>query len=230
MVRRFLSVGFVAGILGSALVLSGCGASAANLFNPAFISTTSGGYVPLTPGPRADFVFVRCLNETGQNARFIVAIERETVLEQDQETGALTTETQLESVQLRTGAQAPANELGVLFPCSDSAINRVGLGENLLPTDTAVIVGGGGVGQASGIGISAASLPPLNRVPAQGPSNFNCGDTVIFRAITDNSVSGRVRLDAFLLPGYEQPSEFAGPNTFSNYQDFLESQVFEEGP
>jgi hypothetical protein len=227
---RYKNAGMAAGVVGFALITIGCNTNTIDLFNPAFISTTSGGYVPLTPGPEADFVMVRCLNETGQNATFIVAIEREIVVERDVETGAVTVETELESVQLRTGAQSPANELGALFPCSESAINRVGLGRNLSPTDTAVIVGGGTVGQASGIGISAATLNPLNRVPAQGPSNFNCGDTVIFRAITDNSVSGRVRLESFLLPGFEQPSEFAGPNTFVNYQNFLESQVVEEQP
>ena len=227
--KRYESAKVAAGMVGLALMMTGC-SGASDLFNPAFISTTTGGYVPLTPGPEADFVMVRCVNETGQNARFVVAIEREIVVDRDDETGAVNVETQLESVQLRTGAQSPANELGVLFPCSESAINRVGLGKNLSPTDTAVIVGGGGVGQASGIGISAETLNPLNRVPEEGPSNFNCGDTVIFRAITDNNVSGRVRLESFLLPGFEQPSVFDGPSTFVNYQNFLESQVSEDEP
>jgi len=59
--------------------------------------------------------------------------------------------------------------------------------------------------------------------------NFNCGDTIIFNAFRSSGVAGGVALNAFLLPGSEQPSIFSGPDTFVNYQQFLESQV-QEGP
>ncbi len=226
--RKFTQSMLIASAIGGLLLAVAC--DSGTLFNPAFVTTTSGGYVPLTPGPRADFVLVRCVNDTGQNARFVVAIERESVrLDDDGEPviddGVIVTEPTIESVRIQTRAASPANELSTLFPCSTSAINRVGLGENLLSSDTAVFVGGGDVGQPGGVGISAETLSPLSRVPDEGPSNFNCGDTVIFRAIADTRVAGGVRLESFLLPGAEQPSIFTGPNTFVNYQEFLESQA-----
>jgi hypothetical protein len=61
--------------------------------------------------------------------------------------------------------------------------------------------------------------------------NFNCGDTIIFRAFVSTGAVGGVALQSFLLPGSEQPSIFRGPNTFVNLEQFLESQVREdEGP
>ena len=50
--------------LGLAIAVVGCG-NAAGLFNPAFVNTLVGGQVPVTPGPGAAFVLVRCVNETG---------------------------------------------------------------------------------------------------------------------------------------------------------------------
>ena len=187
----------------------------------------------------ADFVLVRVVNETGQNAEFIVTIERE-VIERDEEgnpladteTGVIITRPERETVRLNTAAQAPANEVGVLFSCSESPVNVVGLGENLLPNDAAVFVGGGGAGGAPGFGVPAATVNPLMRVPPnpEDPSNFNCGDTVMFRAIRSTGVTGGVKLESFLLPGYYQPSVFTGPSTFVNYQSFLESQNREDEP
>lgn len=219
----------------SLLPLAGCGTT--SIFNAAFVNTLSGGSVPLTPGPAADFVLIRVVNETGQNAEFIVTVER-TVIARDDEgnpvvevSGVVSTEDVRETLFLNTDADAPGNELGVLFPCSESPINLVGLGENLLPGDIAVYIGGGGAAGAQGFGIPAGTLNPLNRLPpGGGPSNFNCGDTVIFRAIRSTGVTGGVKLQSFLLPGFEQPSIFSGPSTFENYEDFLESQVREEEP
>lgn len=217
--------------VGSIALLPGC-ASTVGLFNPAFVNTVSGGSFPLTPGPQADFVMVRVVNATGANAEFIVTIER-AVFERDDEgniilddLGNPVTRPQRETVRLNTQANAPANELGVLFPCSDSPINLVGLGENLLPNDPAVFVGGGGAGNVPGGGIRVGTLAPLSRLT--DPSNFVCGDTVIFRAITSATTTGTVKLESFLLPGFEQPDVFAGPNTFVNYQNFLEAQQSED--
>ena len=233
------SLGTVAAALVTFMCLAGGCGNALGIFNPAFVNTLSGGSFPLTPGPGADFVLVRVVNETGQNAEFIVTIERE-VIERDEEgnpladteTGVIITRPERETVRLNTAAQAPANEVGVLFSCSESPVNVVGLGENLLPNDAAVFVGGGGAGGAPGFGVPAATVNPLMRVPPnpEDPSNFNCGDTVMFRAIRSTGVTGGVKLESFLLPGYYQPSVFTGPSTFVNYQSFLESQNREDEP
>ncbi len=221
----------------SALLLTtACGSG---VFSPNFVSATTGGAVPVTPGPRADFVFVRCINgietnnQTQVESVFIVTIEREVVVLDpsgnptlDEQGNAVTRAVLEDPIRLRATSNTDLDEIGTLFPCSESAINRVGLGESLLQGDTAVIVGGQGVGGAGGTGISAASLPPLSRLTS--PPNFQCGDTVVFRAITDNRVAGGVRLQSFLLPGSEQPDQFTGPNTFVNFQSFIESQQVDE--
>ncbi len=217
------------GVCGLVSVASfGCGSSAA-LLNPAFVNSQVGGVTPQTPGPGANFVLVRVVNSTGQQVEFIVTIDRD-VLELDaegnpqrDEDGNLLTMAQRETVQLQTGPTGSASESGVLFECADSRITRIGLGENLLPTDAAVFVGGSGAAGSAGFGVPAGSLNPLSLETG----NFNCGDTVIFRAIVQTSQAGGVGLQSFLLPGFEQPSEFSGPNTFVNYQQFLETQVSE---
>lgn len=221
MVRLFTGTAGLAGML------VGCGAG---VFNPAFVNTVTGGAFPLTPGPRGDFVFARALNETGQNAEFIITIEREEVERDDfgnplvDDLGAIITRPVRETVRLNTLANAPANELGVLFPCETSAVNIIGLGADLLPDDIAVFLGGQGAGGAAGFGIPAGGLSPLSRAAG----NFSCGDTIIFRAIQARGLTGGVKLESFLLPGSAQPSVFTGPNTFVNYQQFLASQVRED--
>lgn len=218
-------------------VLAGCGAlglltlaaaceSTATVFNPAFISTFAGGQVPVTPGPGAAFVLVRVLNETNQVVEFIVTIEREVLVlddkgnfQQDEE-GNFITSPERETVNLTTQAAGIATESGILFPCGESPVTVVGLGENLLPTDAAVFVGGEGAGGAAGFGVPAGELNPL----LLEVGNFNCGDTIIFQAFVSTGVVGGIGLKSFLLPGSEQPDEFRGPNTFVNLEDLLETE------
>lgn len=210
----------------------GC-SSTANIFNPTFVNLTSGGVFPLTPGPGANFVLVRVVNETNANAEFIVTIERE-VFERDEngsvildEFGNAVTRPVRETKRLNTLVAAPGNEMGVLFPCDLSPINLIGLGENLLPNDAAVFLGGGGAGfGGGGSGVPVGDFQPLSRLVA--PPNFVCGDTVIFRAIISSQSVGTVKLESFLLPGFEQPDQFTGPNTFVNYQRFLEAQLSDD--
>lgn len=205
----------------------GCGAGA-GIFNPAFLNTFVGGQFPLTPGPEAAFVFVRVLNQTAENAEFVVTIEK-AAIERDEEgnplidsaTGTVITRPQRKTVRLQTFAEAPANEMGVLFSCKEEPINIVGLGENLLPTDSAMCLrGDGGVADPC-FGVPAASVFPLKR----SDGKFACGDTIIFRAIRSTGVTGGVLIQSFLLPGFEQPSDYSGPNTFANLDAFLESQT-----
>lgn len=215
----FLSAAVVAG-----LFAAGC--------SNTFVNLTSGGVFPLTPGPGADFVLVRVVNETNSNAEFIVTIERE-VFQRDEDGNVILDEfgnpltlSVRETKRLNTLVAAPGNEMGVLFPCSESPINLIGLGENLLPNDTAVFLGGGGAGFGAGSGVVVGNFQALSRLV--NPPNFACGDTVIFRAILSSRSVGTVKLEAFLLPGFEQPNQFGGRNTFVNYQNFLESQLSDD--
>jgi hypothetical protein len=222
------SLGVFAAVLAA---VHGCGLGA-TIFNAAFLNPLFGGQFPLTPGPNADFVLVRCLNETAQNVEFVVTIERDLIVRdadgnpQIDDQGNFVTESKRETVRLITFPNGNASDLGVLFDCETSPVTFVGLGENLLPTDNAVFVGGEGPGGAAGVGVKAGSLNPLSLFDG----NFNCGDTVLFQAFIQAGVAGNTGLKSFLLPGSEQPSQFAGPNTFANYQAFLESQVREEEP
>jgi len=216
---------------GVSALVGGCGTG--SLFNPAFVNPLVGGQVPVTPGPGADFVLARVLNTTDQVLEFIVTIEREVLVLDDQgnfqvdeATGTFITRPQRETVRLTTAPGGNTSELGVLFPCDESPVTQVGLGENLLPTDRAVFVGGEGAAGATGFGVPAGDLNPL--LLSEG--NFNCGDTVIFRAFRSTGQAGGVGLETFLLPGSEQPSIFRGPDTFVNLQRFIESQVREDEP
>lgn len=224
------------GLCGLIVLAAGCGGNA-SFFNPSFINFLSGGVYPLTPGPRGDFVMVRTVNETNNAVRFFVTIERTKLvlddqgLPQEDEQGGFVTENVLENVELTTGPTGQGSELGVLFPCSDSPVIRVGLGRSLLPADPAVFIISAieydpedPFGPQAGFGVTAEELNPLDLERG----SFNCGDTIIFRAITSTGRPGEVKLETFLLPGSEQPDIFSGPNTFVNFQAFLESQVREE--
>lgn len=214
---------------GATLLAAGCGTA---VFNPAFVNMLFGGEVPVTPGPGAALVLVRCVNETDEAVEFIVTIQRSVLVVDENgnfqvdETGNFITRPERETVRLTTFPVGQARELGVLFPCGQSPVTHVGLGENLLPTDAAVFVGGQGVGGAAGFGVPAGDLNPLQLAVG----NFNCGDTIIFRAFRAIGVAGGTALQAFLLPGSEQPSIFHGPDTFVNMEEFLESQIREDEP
>jgi hypothetical protein len=211
---------------------AGC-ESTATVFNPAFLNELYGGQVPVTPGPGAAFVLVRAINETDQAVEFIVTIEQEVLVQdengdyQQDDQGNYITQPQRQTLSLDTSALSQASEGGVLFSCSPSPVTIVGLGEDLLPTDAAVFVGGEGAGGAAGFGVPAGNLNPLQLAVG----NFNCGDTIIYRAFASSGVVGGVALQVYLLPGSEQPDIFNGPDTFVNLANYLESQVpVDEGP
>lgn len=212
-------------LIGVGLATPGCGTAAA-VFNPAFVNTNFGGVVPVTPGPGAAFVLVRAVNATNDVVEFIVTIERDQlVLDENgnfqvDDQGNFITRPERETVRLTTFPTGQSRELGVLFPCGLSPITLVGLGENLLPTDSAVFVGGEGPAGAGGFGVSASELNPL--VLEEG--NFNCGDTVIFRAFLRPGAAGGIGLESLLLPGSEQPSVFPGPDSFVTFEQLLEAQ------
>jgi hypothetical protein len=201
------------------------------LFNPAFVNTLSGGIFPLTPGPNAGFVFVRAVNEADETIEFLVTVDREVPDTDDQgnfvvdASGNFLTHTERETVRLRTFPDGRAHELGVLFPCRRVDVTRVGLGENLLSTDAMVFVGAEGPVGAPGFGVPAGDLNPLSAEAG----NFACGDTIIFRAFSSTGVTGGVKVQSFVLPYSEQPSEFRA-DTFVNLEDFLETQVREGDP
>lgn len=213
-------------------LLVGCGGSA-YFFNPAFINTVEGGIFPVTPGPEAPFVLVRVVNQTDQIVEFVITAQRKVFVEddngiiQEDENGVRITRPELQTVSLTTTPGGLSAQLGTLFECTQTSISLIGLGENLLPTDAAVFVGGGGVGGETGFGVPAANLNPLSLEVG----NFNCGDTIIYQAFQSSGVTGGVALQSFLLPGSEQPSDFPeNSNTFVNYWEFLQTQVREDEP
>ncbi|MHC5108798.1 MAG: hypothetical protein ACYTHJ_02840 [Planctomycetota bacterium] len=207
----------------------GCGNLA--VFNPAFVNTVNGDVFPVTPGPTAAFVFVRVVNESTELVQFDVTIER-AVLEFDDEGNIIVDSdgnpvTRLELVRRRlaTTNDSPANESGVLFGCNVSPITRVGLGENLLPNDAAVFVGGGGPAGSPGFGVVAENLNPLSLEAG----NYDCGDTVIFQAFESLGTPGGIALSSFVIDGDDASGIYSGPDTFLNYQNLLEAQIT-EGP
>lgn len=213
------------GSLGTAvlLALSGCGNPNALFLNDSFINYVSGGIVPQTPGPTGAFVLLRAVNSTGQNIQFVVTAEiTRAALDDDGNqqfdvSGNLITETVLETVRLNTFPFGNANELGHVFSCSTQAIERIGLGDNLLATDQGLFVGFE-VGGNPGFGVSAG-VNPLDRTEG----NFQCGDTIILRAIESTGIPGGVSVDSFVLSWEEQPECCLGPDTFQNLEAVLET-------
>ncbi len=205
----------------TSLLLGGCG-----ILDPSFLNTFTGGVFPRTPGPNAAFVLVLGDNDTNQTVEFIITIERN-VLDLDDsgavqidENGQFLTEPARQTVRLCTPPGGGAQRLGTLFACGESPVTLVGLGENLLPTDRHLLVGGDCGTSAPGSGITVPNLNPLEIAVG----NFNCGDTIIFQALQDSSVAGGISVRVLLLPGSEQPGTFSGPNTFANLTDFLDAQ------
>ncbi|MCC7293865.1 MAG: hypothetical protein IT449_17540 [Phycisphaerales bacterium] len=219
--RRQLGMGV--GAAGVLLSMAGCGNPNALLFNDSFINYVSGGIVPQTPGPTGAFVLVRAVNSTQQNIQFVVTAEITRAALDDEGNqqfdvnGSLITETVLETVRLNTFPFGNANELGHVFACSTQAIERIGLGDNLLATDQGLFVGFE-VGGNPGFGVSAG-VNPLDRTEG----NFKCGDTVILRAIESTGIPGGVAVDSFVLPWEEQPECCVGPDTFQNLEALLEN-------
>ena len=226
--RRLVALMVVAAVA----IPLGCGGNF-SLLNPSFLNFVQGGQFPLTPGPNAAFVFVRVVNKTADEPMsFVVTAEiaralrdENGVLQRD-ENGQVVTELVLETHRLQTFPRGNASEAGTLFSCSagSQAVERVGLGENLLPTDRGVFlnaVAGGVAGLGVQTGVNA-----LNRIDG----NFRCGDTITFEAIDATGVPGNVKVRAFLLPASDQPSAFSGLDTFRNYSEFLESQIREDEP
>ena len=225
------------GLLGAAVLSLSCGGNA-TFFNPGFLNQVQGGVYPATPGPGAAFVLVRVHNDTDEVADFIVTIERRVLVVDDEgnaqfdDDGQVLTREEMETVRLRTFPVTSANDTGVLFPCNESPVIRVGLGENLLPGDAAAFIiedfDAAAAIQTGGFGVAAEGLNPLELERG----NFNCGDTIIFQAFTSSGTgsAGNVKFRAWLQPGSEQPSLFSGPDTFVNYASFLESQVREDEP
>lgn len=231
--RRLLGLAIASG---SCALLS-CGTLNGFLFNSTFVNYQQGGVFPLTPGPSANFVLVRAVNSTDQIIRFSVTAQRRQPLRDDSGNvirnpdGTLQTEDVLDNRELITIPPGKSSELGTLYACSESAIVRIGLGENLESSDSAAFVLDPAafnpldpLGVSPGFGVLPDGLFPLNLFDG----DFNCGDTVVFRASADNSRAGGVRLESFVLPGSEQPTRFQGPSTFANYEAFLESQVRED--
>lgn len=236
---RVRTQGILVGLLSLAVLSLGC--DNASFFNPGFLNQVQGGVFPVTPGPGAAFVLVRVHNDTGNVADFIVTIERRVLVVDEEgnaqfdDNGELLTREEMQTVRLRTFPVALANDTGVLFTCEESPVIRVGLGEDLLPGDAAAFIiedyNEGAAIQTGGFGVAAEGLNPLV-LDAGDVSNFNCGDTIIFRAFTSSGTgtAGNIKFQAFLQPGSEQPSLFGGPNTFVNYADFLEDQMREDEP
>lgn len=217
--HQFLIRSLIAGLL---VLPGGCGA----FLNDAFVNTLVGGAVPKTPGPVAAFIFVRASNRTVQNIDFIITVEIERLMRDEEgnfvtdDEGNFVTVPERRTVRLSTFPGGNSSEVGVLFDCSLEPITLIGLGENLLPTDSAIFVGGAGPGGAGGFGVTAERVNPLSLEAG----NYTCGDTVIFEAFQATGVPGGVALQAFLLPGSQQPGTFTGPSTFVNLQNFLAAQ------
>jgi len=206
----------IAAAIASALSLA-CNPNA-RLFNDEFRNFTQGDVVPLAPGPDSGLVFVRLVNDTPNAIEFVVTAEKQ-LLVTDQD-GNSVVQTSSETVRLLTVPAETANETGALFDCP---VTRIGLGQDIdrPSTDPGLFVLDPGAAQTDqGFGVPS-NLAPLD----SRAGNFGCGDTIVIRAIIDQSAVGNIKVQSFLLPWTTQPTEFLGPHTFNNVRIFLEEQT-----
>jgi hypothetical protein len=188
------------------------------LLNPSFVNFTSGGVVPLAPGPASGFILVRVVNNTSDEAiEFVVTVEREVQVSEGAE---VVTQTTRETQRLITFPVGNASEQGVLFECP---VTRVGLGENLNnPSTEPALFIGAVVGGIAGFGVPA-NINPLDA----RAGNFTCGDTIIFQANTRAGTVGGVEVRSFVLTAASQPSQHQ-IETFNNVRRFIEEQQRED--
>ena len=201
--------------------LTGCGDDAAAIFNRSFINTLTASEFPLAPRPENGFILVRVVNSAQDPIRFLVTVERQTIVGEGDERATVLDQ---ETVELFTQPGANVNEAGVLFECSpEEPILRIGLGRNLNKpqSDPALFVGGVAAG-TPGFGV------PSNKNPLSSEDGlFQCGDTVIFRAIVSTNSVGGFRVESFVIPWESQPED-VGKDTFGSVRRFLNEGRREE--
>ena len=206
----------------ASLVCLGCGETG-SLLNPSFANYALGGIYPVVPGASSGFVLARVINSTStptaENIRFVVTAERQ--IETTDDTGETFVETIYETVRLQTYPQSRANEVGVLFDCP---VTRVGLGENIdFPSTEPGLFIGAVPGEAEGYGVPGHANPL-----SAAAGNFQCGDTLIFEAISESGSVGNVRVTTYVLGIDAQPPQISGPDTFNNARTVIEEYRFEE--
>ncbi len=200
-------------VAGMILVVTAGGCGDPTLLNPAFVNATQGTLFPVAPTPENGLVLIRGVNTTTESVSFLVTIERSTVVSDDVGGGA---SAYSETTELFTTPGAQSNEAGALFECTPSnPIARIGLGENLNrpATEPGLFVGG-----ANDI-IQGFGVPPNINPLSQEQNDFQCGDTIIFRALESNNAPGGFKVEAFVIP-FETQGETVR-DTFGVASDFL---------
>jgi len=157
-------------------------------------------------------VFVYATNGLSLPAEFIVTIERDVPLRDARGKFLLDTGGNVRVSPQRQTARLPIPPLegigsgypnlpefrvGAYFDCGQWAVRVVGLGENWMPDDPAVILGSG----PERYGLPVGDLRPL----LLDYRNFGCGDIVVFATVVDPLVPSGAGLRSFLVPVVEQP-------------------------
>ncbi len=209
------------GLCATLLVMGSCGADAALLLNPSFVNQLEGGVLfPLAPRPESQLIFIRGNNATTEPITFLVTVERSVTVTDGAGGGTIT---QADTTEIFTEPGNNSNEAGVLFPCDgDNQISRIGLGRNLnQPTTDAGLFVGGFDDVVPGFGVPG-NINPLSFLDG----DFECGDTLIFRAIQSVNQPGGFRVQAFIIPWENQPDNTTR-DTFGVANDFLQSRPTE---
>jgi hypothetical protein len=195
----------------------GCGNNAALFLNPAFVNSIQGGLFPLVPRPETNLILIRANNSTTERLTFLITIERSTAFSTGGPDGTVTNS---ETIEVFTEPGAQSNEAGVLFECSaDNPITRIGLGRDLnQPQVDAGLFVGGFNDVVPGFGVPG-NINPLSILAG----DYECGDTIIFRALQSINQPGGFRVEPFRLSWRTQAAESAR-NTFGVAGGFLNNR------
>ncbi len=170
----------------AALVLLGLLACSTGCLNPQFVNSLSGNFYPVAPGGTG-FVLARVVNDTDATVDFQLTAD----------TGTVTPST----VTFR-GLDPLSREEGTMFAWP---ILRLGLGNldnPLEPSITATF--------ADGLTIRV----PFARAPLVGGTDFQRGDTVVFRLTADSRSPTYIRVAIGRINGAGQQGPFSRANTF----------------
>lgn len=197
------------------VVMTGCGADAALLLNPAFVNQIEGGVLfPLAPRPDTGLLFIRANNATTESITFLITVERSTLLVEGNTTMTLS---ESKTTEVFTEPGSNSNDAGILFNCDENnQITRIGLGRNLnQPSTDAGLFIGGFNDVIPGFGVPG-NINPLDALDG----DFECGDTIVYRAIQSVNQPGGFRVQAFIIPWENQPDNTTR-NTFDVASQFL---------
>ena len=166
--------------------------------NPVYVNQVSGGsFAPLAPGDQG-YVLLHVVNDTNFDINTIVGFDAPGWIN--------------EPIFVTYNPIAAKSERGILVPCP---VFEVGMGPLNDPSGVALEF----TTDAGGKVTVPASAFPFSFMNGE---DYRCGDTVLFTIIADRNSSFGVTVIPSRIEASTQTGPFSGPDTFANFDAFLQ--------